>query len=58
MNEALGISASGESSDEAVTDLVGQVIHFFYHYRELEDTQVTGLAQRLKARFAELFIEA
>ncbi len=57
-NEALNVTGTGGSLEEAVLDLEHHIVHFWEYYGSLQDSQVTGEAVRLKKLFSNLLAEA
>ena len=56
-SESLSIYAAGKSYADAIQDFAMQVLDIFHHYQTLGDDEVIGEAQKLKRRYADLFIE-
>ncbi len=56
-NETLFLYGTGMSPDEAIEDLGLHVIHFYRYYKDLDWSQVTGDARRLKRLYEGLLIE-
>jgi len=56
-NENLGIFATGDSRNEAISAFNEHLIHFHYHYKHLDWNKATGEAQRLKKIYEDLFKE-
>lgn len=56
-NENLGIYATGDSIDEAISAFCEQLVHFYKHYKRLSWGRVTGEAHRLKELYENLFSE-
>ncbi len=56
-NENLGIFATGESRNEAISAFNEHLIHFQKHYKQLDWNKATGEAQRLKKIYEDLFRE-
>ena len=54
-NEELHIYASGETEAEAIREFNQDILHFYRHYRDLDEERVMGLGSRLKKRFSEVF---
>ncbi|MCK4391113.1 MAG: hypothetical protein KAV83_12855 [Desulfobacterales bacterium] len=56
-DENLGIFATGESRNEAISAFGEHLVHFYEHYKRLNWDSVTGEARRLKKIYEELFEE-
>lgn len=56
-NASLNVIGTGKSAEEAVLDLQHHIVHFWEHYRAIQDTQVIGEAVRLKRLFSNLLVE-
>ena len=56
-NDNLGIFATGESRNEAISTFNEHLIHFHKHYKHLDWNKATGEAQRLKKIYEDLFKE-
>ncbi len=56
-NDNLGIFATGESRNEAISAFNEHLIHFCKHYKHLDWNKATGEAQRLKKIYEDLFKE-
>jgi len=56
-NERLDIYASGESIEEAMNQFKSLLVHFYLHYRDLDDTRAMRQALELKRLFEAEFIE-
>lgn len=56
-NENLGIFATGESRNEAISVFNEHLIHFHNHYKHLDWNKATGETQRLKKIYEDLFKE-
>ena len=55
-NEALLLYGTGMSPDEAITDLGLHIIHFYQYYKNLDWSQITGDALRLKKLYEGLLL--
>ena len=55
-SESLAIYAAGETYSDAMQDFATQVLDIFNHYQALSDDQALGEAQKLKRRYANLFL--
>jgi len=56
-NDTLLLYGTGMSPEEAITDLGLHIIHFYQYYRNLNWSQVTGDAVRLKRLYENLLSE-
>jgi hypothetical protein len=56
-NDYVDVFAIGETIEEAVHEFSRHLVHFFCHYRDLDEAQAMGEARRLKKLFAEEFVE-
>lgn len=56
-NEALVLTGSGASTEEAIRDLEQHIVHFWNYYKQLPDEKLTGDAIRLKRIYSGLLIE-
>ena len=56
-NENLNICGTGETSQEALTDLHLHILHFYKYYRKIDKEQIVGDAVRLKKLYHNLLIE-
>lgn len=56
-NENLIVCGTGESPQEAVSDLCLHIIHFYEYYKGLEKENLIGDALRLKDLYSNLLIE-
>ena len=54
-NENLGIFATGESRNEAISAFCEDLVHFYEHYKRLDWDRVTGEARRMKKIYEDLF---
>jgi hypothetical protein len=57
-NENLGIFATGESRNEAISAFSEHLVHFYEHYKRLDWDDVTGEATRLKKIYEDVFEES
>ena len=56
-NETLFLYGTGMSPEEAIEDLELHIIHFYQYYKNLDWSQVTGDAIRLKKLYEGLLLE-
>jgi len=56
-NETLFLYGAGMSPEEAIEDLGFHIIHFYQYYKNLDWSQVTGDAIRLKKLYEGLLLE-
>jgi len=56
-NENLNVCGTGETSQEALTDLYLHILHFYNYYREINKERLIGDAVRLKKLYHDLLIE-
>jgi hypothetical protein len=56
-NKVLLLYGTGVSPDEAIEDLGLHIIHFFQYYKNLDWSQITGDALRLKKLYEGLLLE-
>ena len=56
-SDALGITGTGITFEEAIRDLGHHIWHFYNYYRRLPANKVMGEAIRLRKLFSDLLIE-
>ena len=56
-NETLLLYGTGTTQEEAIEDLGLHIIHFYQYYKDLDWSQVTGDAIRLKRIHEGLLVE-
>jgi len=56
-NENLAVCGIGDTPQEAIQDLALHITHFFEYYKNLNKSQLTGDALRLKALYKNLLVE-
>ena len=56
-NENLAVCGTGYTLQDALQDLALHITHFFEYYKNLDNSQLSGDALRLKALYKNLLIE-
>ena len=56
-NENLAVYAYADTQEQALLELVREIVYFYQYYQELDHDSVTGDAVRLKALFEDLLLE-
>jgi hypothetical protein len=56
-NENLNVCGTGDTYQEALTDLKLHILHFFHYYQGIDEKKLIGEGIRLKKLYTDLLVE-